>query len=86
MLYPLSAVPDSLFSLAKRTGAQYVVVDQIGDLAPQYLHPILLARRDDFCIIRELSTENAAFARIEIGAPPRVGAAPNSFRTCGIKK
>lgn len=85
VLYPLSPVPDSLFNLAKRAGAQYVVVDQINDLAPKYLHPILLARRDDFCIIRDLSTENAAFARIQIGGPPqKAGTAPNSFRTCKV--
>ncbi|HZJ01084.1 MAG TPA: hypothetical protein VFD22_10525 [Gemmatimonadaceae bacterium] len=87
VLYPLSPVPDSLFNLAKRVGAQYVVVDQISDLAPKYLHPILLARRDDFCVIRELSTEDAAFARIDIGGPPRApGAAANSFRTCEATK
>lgn len=86
VLYPLSDIPDSLFGVAKKIGAQYVVVDQIGDLSPKYLHPILLARRDDFCIIRELSTENAAFARIEVGAPARTGAAPNSFRTCRITR
>ncbi len=87
VLYPLSPVPDSLFNLAKRMGAQYVVVDQIGDLAPKYLHPILLARRDDFCIVHELSTENAAFARIDLGGPRRgPGAAENSFRICGVTK
>ncbi len=87
VLYPLSAEPDSLFNLAKRIGANYVVVDQVGDLAPKYLHPILLARRDDFCIVRELSTENAAFARIDMNGPPREpGLAANSFRTCGITK
>ncbi|HEX6573330.1 MAG TPA: hypothetical protein VF042_00045 [Gemmatimonadaceae bacterium] len=84
-LYPLSPVPDSLFNLAKRIGAGYVVVDQIADLAPKYLHPIMLARRDDFCVIPELSTDNAALARIEIGGPPRPpGSAPNSFRSCPL--
>jgi len=87
VLYPLSPVPDSLFNLARRLGAQYVVVDQINDLAPKYLHPILLARRDDFCIVPELSTENAAFARIEVGGPPRApGTASNAFRACGVTK
>jgi hypothetical protein len=84
-LYPLSPVPDSLFNLAKRTGAGYVVIDQITDLAPKYLHPVLLARRDDFCVIPELSAENAAFAKIEIGGPPRPpGSAPNQFRACPL--
>ena len=87
VLYPLSPVPDSLFNLAKRVGAQYVVIDQISDLAPKYLHPILLARRDDFCVVRDLSTADAAFARIEVGGPRQApGAAENSFRTCGVTK
>jgi hypothetical protein len=87
VLYPLSPVPDSLFNLAARIGAQYVVVDQINDLAPKYLHPVLLARRDDFCIVSELSTQNAALARIERGGPPRPpGSAPNSFRTCRVTR
>jgi hypothetical protein len=87
VLYPLSAVPDSLFNLAERVGAKYIVIDQIGDLAPKYLHPILLARRDDFCVVRELSTENAAFARIKPGLPPQPpGTAENSFRTCEVTK
>ena len=84
-LYPLSPVPDSLFNLAARIKAHYVVVDQISDLAPKYLHPILLARRSDFCVIPEITTENAAMARIEIGGPPRPpGSGPNSFRACPL--
>jgi hypothetical protein len=84
-LYPLSPVPDSLFNLAKRLGAKYVVIDKISDLAPRYLHPVLLERRSDFCIIPELSTENAAMAKIEVGGPPRPpGSAPNSFRACPL--
>lgn len=87
VLYPLSPVPDSLFNLAKRVGAQYLVIDQITDLAPKYLHPILLARRDDFCVVRELSTEDAAFAKLVPGSAPQPpGTAENSFRTCRITK
>jgi hypothetical protein len=84
-LYPLSPVPDSLFNLARRIGAHYVVVDQISDLAPKYLHPVLLARRDDFCVIPQLSTRDAAMVKIEIGGPPRPpGSAPNTFRACPL--
>ena len=84
-LYPLSPVPDSLFNLASRLGAKYVLVDQINDLAPRYLYPVMLARRSDFCVIPELSTANAAFARIEVGGPPRpADSPPNSFRACPL--
>jgi hypothetical protein len=84
VVYPFFPVPDSLFNLASRTGAKYLVIDEIGDVSPRFLQPILLARRDDFCIIRELSAPAAAMARIEIGGPRRPDAAPNSFRTCPV--
>jgi hypothetical protein len=82
-LYPLTAVPDSLFAEAVRIRAKFVVIDQIMDLAPLYLHPILLARRDDFCVVPEFSHPDAAFARIEVGGPPGPpGSLPNAFRVC----
>jgi hypothetical protein len=85
ILYPLTSKPEALFALADSVHAKYVIFDQIGDLAPNYLHPMMLARRDDFCIVTDLSTENAAFAKIEIGGPPRApGAAPNAFRPCPL--
>ena len=85
VLYPLSRVPDSLFNLAERTGAKYLVMDVISDLAPKYLHPILLERRDDFCVVKEVSNPDAAFAIIQRGAPPQPpGTAQNSFRTCPL--
>jgi hypothetical protein len=85
-LYPLSNIPDSLFNLAFRIKAHYVVIDQITDLAPRYLHPILLQRRDDFCVLPDLSLENAVMAKIEIGGPRRPPGSPaNMFRTCATK-
>jgi len=84
-LYPLTSVPDSLFAEANRIHAKYVVIDQIMDLAPLYLHPILLARRDDFCVVPEVSHPEASFAKIEIGGPPRPpGSPPNAFRVCHL--
>lgn len=86
-LYPLYPEPDSLFKLADRIGAKFVLIDQVSDLAPRYLHPVILARRDDFCVIPELSLPNAALARIEIGGPPRPpGTPPNVFRTCPLRQ
>ncbi len=85
-LYPLFAEPDSLFNAASATGAEFVAVDQIEDLAPLYLHPVLLARRDDFCLIPELTFEHASLARIERGGLPRAsGAAANAFRSCPLQ-
>jgi 4-amino-4-deoxy-L-arabinose transferase-like glycosyltransferase len=85
-MYPLSlAPPDTFFRAAREAKASYVVVDQIEDLAPIYLHPVLLAHRDDFCVVGAVSRENAALARIVPGGPPRAAdAPPNAFRPCGL--
>jgi hypothetical protein len=60
------------------------VFDQIRDLAPLYLHPVLLARRDDFCVINGFVLPSAALLRIEVGGPRRTGVAENSFRGCPV--
>jgi 4-amino-4-deoxy-L-arabinose transferase-like glycosyltransferase len=83
--YPLSANADTFFAFARETGAEYVVFDNIRDLAPLYLHPILRAHRDDFCAMPGLALPNAGVLRIERGAPPRVGVPENSFRVCGSR-
>ena len=82
--YPLSANPDTFLAFAQRKGARYVVYDQIRDLAPIYLHPVLLARRDDFCVVNGFTLPTAALLRIEVGGPRRAGVAENSFRGCQI--
>jgi hypothetical protein len=82
-VYPLSANPDTFFMAARDAGAGYVVFDRIRDLAPMYLHPVLLAARDKFCVMTGLAVgENAALLRIEPGAPQRTGVAENAFRLC----
>jgi hypothetical protein len=84
-LYPLSKEPEKLFHTADSVGAKYLVVDQIPGIGPFYLHPILIARRDDFCIINQLSYSNASLARIDTTAPPRPDVTkPNSFRGCPL--
>ncbi|HEY8166856.1 MAG TPA: hypothetical protein VIF83_15005 [Gemmatimonadaceae bacterium] len=86
-LYPLSSDPEQFYRAADSVGANYVVVDQIPGLGPHYLHPILLARRDDFCVINELSWSNASLAQIDTSAPPRKNVtAPNSFRGCPLSQ
>jgi 4-amino-4-deoxy-L-arabinose transferase-like glycosyltransferase len=84
-LYATSSDPAAFFGGAREAGAGWVVVDQVPDLAPIYLHPVLLARRDDFCVVPELSLPNAALARIHPGGPPRPADAPaNAFRSCPL--
>ena len=83
-MYPLYTEPDSLFTEARRIGAHYLVADNISDLAPIYLHPILTKNRDDFCVVPGLSNANAVLMKIEIGGPPRPpGTPPDVFRVCG---
>ena len=82
-VYPMFAEPDSLFRVAERVGARYIVADRMSNLATKYLMPVLVARRDDFCVMPELSTTNATLLRIEVGGPRSVpGAAPGVFRVC----
>jgi hypothetical protein len=80
--YPLSANPDTFFAFARQSRARYVVFDNNNDLSPQYLHPVLQARRDDFCAVRGLTLPNATVLRIEPGSPRRTGVPENSVRVC----
>lgn len=80
--YPLSDNPDTLYAAARDIGARFVVLDNIAGLAAIYLHPILLARRDDFCAVRDLYLPNAALLHIEPGSPARTGVPATSFRIC----
>jgi hypothetical protein len=87
VLYPLSTDAEKLFHAADSVGAKYLVIDQIPGIGPYYLHPILLAHRDDFCVINELSFSSASLARIDTAAAPRRNVtAPNSFRGCPLAK
>jgi hypothetical protein len=83
-LYPASTDPDDFFRVAREAGAEFVVVDQVPDLAPAFLHPTLLARRDQFCVVPELSHPEAAMARIQPGPPRAAGAPENAFRSCPL--
>jgi 4-amino-4-deoxy-L-arabinose transferase-like glycosyltransferase len=83
-MYPLSAEPDSFFRAAREAGARFVVVDQVPDLAPLYLAPVLLARRDDFCVVFAPRFGSTALAVIDPSGPRRAGRLPNSFRRCSL--
>jgi hypothetical protein len=80
--YPLSDNPDTLYAAAREIGSRYVVLDAISGLSAIYLHPILMARRDDFCVLRDLYLPDAALLHMEPGRPPRAGVPPTSFRIC----
>ena len=80
--YPLSASPDTFFAFARESGARYVVLDMIRDLAPLYLHPVVFSRRQEFCVMPDLILQNATMLRIEHGPPPPPGTPLNVFRMC----
>ena len=80
--YPLSSNPDTLYAAAREIGSHYVVLDGMAGLSALYLQPILLARRDDFCALRDLYLPNAALLQMQPGSPIRTGVPPTSFRIC----
>ncbi|HEV7587175.1 MAG TPA: hypothetical protein VGO40_03515 [Longimicrobium sp.] len=81
--YPLSPSPDTFYAAAREIGAHYVVLDGIPGLSALYLQPVLLAKRDDFCVLRDLFYRDAALLRIEPGSPHRPDVPATSFRICG---
>jgi hypothetical protein len=82
-LYPKTTDPDSFFAMVRETGARYVVVDRIEDMSP-YLHAVIQARRERFCIVTDYSLPNAVLARIVNGAPLPPNFGPDQYRTCPI--
>jgi hypothetical protein len=80
--YPLSNDPDTFFAFARRSGARYVVYDNIRDLAPIYLHPVVMSHRQEFCVVPGLIMPAATLLRIERGPPPPPTAAPDAMRMC----
>jgi hypothetical protein len=82
-LYPMSTDPDVFFEAAQAAGAKYVILDQAPDLAPVYLHPVLLARRDRFCVMPGFVFGEAALLRIEpVTSPGGADRPANAFRAC----
>ena len=63
-IYPLSTNSDSLFALAKQTGARYVVLDRVDALTPRYLMPTLANRQKAFCLLYALGQSQTAIMGI----------------------
>ncbi|CAA9374162.1 MAG: Permease of the drug/metabolite transporter (DMT) superfamily [uncultured Gemmatimonadetes bacterium] len=55
--YPFSAEPDTLLAEARRAGAEYVVVDQIDNVAAMYLAPVLIRRSKGFCVVQSMGAD-----------------------------
>ena len=85
-LYPKSPDPQVFFQMVRESGADYVVVDQIADMAP-YIHSVVTSANRYFCIVPELSFDNAVLMRIVPDAPPMPARAEgNDFRKCGVEQ
>ena len=81
-VYPASADPAEFFRAAREAGAEWVLIDRMPDLAPIFLHPVVRARRGDFCIVTNFALPNAVLARID---PAGAGSAnPARLRNCPI--
>lgn len=89
--YPLSADPDAFFAHADSLGAQYLVVDQMDELAAFYLAPVVEARAQAFCVLRVLRggrtvvfgilppADRAPAARLEAGESRRLPDCPAGY-------
>ncbi len=78
-IYPESKEPGAFFDRVRRTGARYLVVDELGDLTAFYVGPTLTAFPQGFCIEYLAPGGGAALLRIRPGAdrlPGRVAPLP----------
>ncbi|MGK2962070.1 MAG: ArnT family glycosyltransferase [Gemmatimonadaceae bacterium] len=63
-VYPFSAEPDSFFLVATRSGARFVVVDQLSSVATRHLQPVLHARSSRFCQVEGLAHGKTSVMKI----------------------
>ncbi|HEX8696338.1 MAG TPA: hypothetical protein VF746_28225 [Longimicrobium sp.] len=80
-LYPFDAGADGFFAAAAAARARYIVFDQTQEFT-RFMRPVVLARRDQFCLMPEIGTEMAVLARIGPNPPFPPGTAPDVFRIC----
>jgi hypothetical protein len=57
--YPLTRDPAAFLETARSAGARYVVLDDLDQVAGQYLTPLLIRRPQAFCVVRSLGPERA---------------------------
>jgi hypothetical protein len=81
-VFPLSPDPAVFFDAARDANAEWVILDQ-SELSAMYLHPVLLAARDEFCVMAAPIRPEAVLLRLDPGGPARdPAAASNAFRPC----
>ncbi|HEX8362498.1 MAG TPA: hypothetical protein VF613_20425 [Longimicrobium sp.] len=66
--YPLDRTPEGLLRAAREAGARYVLLDQIDNMAEQYLTPVLIRRPQAFCVMYTLGPARATLFALNAGA------------------
>jgi hypothetical protein len=86
MTYPFTPEPDRFFAFADSIGARYLLFDELGALAQNYLVPVLTRRPDAFCIMDATGPTGTALfgirAEARAGAERAPGSGPINFGIC----
>jgi hypothetical protein len=89
--YPLDRTPEGLLRAVRQAGARYVLLDQIDNLAEQYLTPVLIRRPQAFCVMHSLGPAQATLFAVNAGAErmpdlrgdPGEAEVETGFKGCG---
>lgn len=89
--YPLDREPEALLRSAREAGARYVLLDQIDNMAEQYLAPALIRRPQAFCVMYSLGPANSTLFGVMPGAErmpnlrddPGAAEVQTGFKGCG---
>lgn len=86
MTYPFTPDPQQFFSFADSIGARYLLFDELGALAQNYLVPVLTRRPDAFCILDATGPTGTALFGIRenalSGTEREPGSGPINFEIC----
>lgn len=86
MTYPFTPEPAQFFAFADSIGARYLLFDELGALAQNYLVPVLTRRPEAFCIVDATGPTGTALFGIREDAsslPDRAaGSGPINFEIC----
>lgn len=89
--YPLDREPEALLRTAREAGARYVLLDQIDNMAEQYLTPALIRRPQAFCVMYSLGPASSTLFGLMPGAErmpnlrddPGAAEVQTGFKGCG---
>lgn len=86
MTYPFTPDPQQFLAFADSIGARYLIFDELGGLAQNYLVPVLTRRPDAFCILDAAGPTGTALFGIRenalAGTERDAGSGPINFEVC----